>query len=324
MTAGLVAIAGHREAMTRLRGFLAEDRLPHALIFCGPSGIGKATVARALTAALFCRSQTRDDDVGCGTCGPCLKVRENHHPDYVQVELLPEKTRISVDQIREVCGFLALTPLEARLKVALIDDAALMNEAAANALLKTLEEPSAGTLLILSTSRPGSLLPTIRSRCQVMRFFPLQREELLQVARQTPTLAGIDGETLEEAIYLAEGSASRLLQLCTGELKDYIKRFRTDMDNLPQRHLADLCVTAAYWGDRERFPFAQTFLMAWFRDRIQATISGWRTEGSETRVLNLIRKSRDLFAQAEEFNLNRQMVLETLFIHLARWQGASF
>ncbi|MBF0152271.1 MAG: DNA polymerase III subunit delta' [Magnetococcales bacterium] len=323
---GFDAIAGHREAIVRLQGYLAAGHVPHALLFSGPTGIGKATVIQAFVAALFCQQYAGKVSPvvrsACGACTPCRKIAGEHHPDLVRVALLPEKTRIAVEQIRDVCAFLALTPLEAELKVAIVDDAALMNETAANALLKTLEEPPASSLLILNTSRPGSLLPTIRSRCQAVRFFPLQPEELSQVAARN--LAEVDPEALKEAIELAEGSAHRLCQLCTGDLKELKQRFRDDMEQLPRRHLADLCVMAGYWGDRERFPFAQTFLMAWFRDTIRATLPRWRAGSPEARVLDLARQSREMFLRVEEFNLNRQMALEALLIHLARWQGAPF
>ncbi|MBF0176129.1 MAG: hypothetical protein HQL63_04675 [Magnetococcales bacterium] len=348
-TPGFESICGHREALARLQGFLQSGRVPHAMIFSGPSGIGKASVACAFAAALFCHQQTRSGaGMGCSGCGRCERCRTIHdkvmggyHPDLVRVGLLSAsgdgreaedagsgeklKTRIVVEQIRELCSFLALTPLEAGCKVAIVDDAALMNEGAAHALLKTLEEPPPGSLLVLNTRRLGALLPTIRSRCQMIRFFPLSREELMQVASRQ--LADMDQETRDEAINHAEGSVSRLIQLCTSDFKELKDRFYLDMEKLPRCSLAALCEIAAFWTHKkqpERFLLAQAFLMAWFRDNIRESVSCWQTGGSAILALDLGRKSREMFRQAETFNLNRQMVMETLLIHLARWRGASF
>ncbi|MBF0425155.1 MAG: DNA polymerase III subunit delta' [Magnetococcales bacterium] len=318
------AIVGQEEGVARLSGLLTSGRLPHALLFSGPTGVGKATTARALVAALFC---TRLGDAsnhpgsGCGHCRPCLKIAGEQHPDWVQITLQPDKTRIAVEQIRDLRAFLTLTPLEARLKVALIDDAALMNEAAANALLKTLEEPPPASSLILCTSRPGILPPTIRSRCQQIRFFPLRPEALRQVAqRKFPDL---DADTLSTAVELAAGSVGLLHRLCGGDLREWHAHFLADMERLPHARLADLSTLAAYWSDRERFAFVQTFLMAWFQATIRSRLSRWQPGGAESRILDLARQSRETLAQVETFNLNRQMALETVFIHLGRWLGAS-
>ncbi|MGB1109732.1 MAG: DNA polymerase III subunit delta' [Gammaproteobacteria bacterium] len=146
-----------------------QGRLAHGLLLCGPAGVGKRMLAKELVASLLCLSPS-DDLEACGQCERCALVAAGSHPDLRQ--LLPEEDSkvLKVDQVRELTAFLSLTSQFSGWKIALIDPADWMNENAANALLKTLEEPGEGTLLLLISDRPASLSATIRSRCQRIDF----------------------------------------------------------------------------------------------------------------------------------------------------------
>ncbi len=137
------------------------ERLPHALLISGPPGIGKRQFAERLAIRLVC-----EHEAACGTCRACRLAAGGNHPDILAVRAAEGKTEITVDEARALNQFLVLTPHLAPRRVALIVDADRLNRSASNALLKTLEEPAAGSYLLLVSDAPARLLPTIRSRCR--------------------------------------------------------------------------------------------------------------------------------------------------------------
>lgn len=191
-------------------------RLPHGLLFEGPGGVGKFLTAKRLALGLFCSGGPGDP---CGVCGPCKRVtsgdRRGNHPDLHIVDPVEEEQEwIKVDRIAEregggesVESFLGLRPQEGGWRIVLVRDAERMNPSAQNALLKTLEEPGDGTLLVLVTHRPERLLDTIKSRCVRMRFPRLSAEETTRIVRAK----GLD-----------DASAARLSRICSGSPGDAI------------------------------------------------------------------------------------------------------
>ncbi|MFN7973764.1 MAG: DNA polymerase III subunit [Acidobacteriota bacterium] len=171
----LAALHGNLPAREMLSRLLEQGRLPHALCLTGPTGVGKRTVALALARVLMCRREASDD---CD-CIPCMKIGKGIHPDVRTI--VKDGTMLKIDQMRELTRLVRLKPYEADVKLFIVDDADLMNEEAGNALLKTLEEPPPGTYLVLTTARPDVLLPTIRSRCRIVRFQPLPRREVASI-----------------------------------------------------------------------------------------------------------------------------------------------
>jgi len=147
-----------------------DNNLPHAILLTGVEGIGKQEFARQLSQGLLCQ-QPADNGEACGECKSCLLLNAGTHPDLL--EIVPEEAgkAIKVDQVRQVTEFSSLSSFSNGYKVIVICPAESMNKASANSLLKTLEEPSAQTILLLVSSSPQQLLPTVRSRCQQV-FFP--------------------------------------------------------------------------------------------------------------------------------------------------------
>lgn len=155
----------HAAACDRLSAALASGRLAHGLLLQGPAGVGKGRFASALAAALLCTGRG-DRLEACGACAECHLSIAGTHPDVHWVRPLEDKKSIGVDQIREACEKLGMTSMRRGYRIAIVEPADWMTTAAQNALLKTLEEPAARTVIVLVTARPSQLLATLRSRCQ--------------------------------------------------------------------------------------------------------------------------------------------------------------
>ncbi len=153
-------------ARERLETALAGGRLPHALLLHGPEGVGKERFAAVIASGLLCRQRAPHSILPCGHCSECSLSRAGSHPDLYWLRRPDERKSIGIDAVRETCEQLAMTSLRGGHRVAVLLPAQAMTVSAQNALLKTLEEPAPRTLLVLVTSRPSGLLPTLRSRCQ--------------------------------------------------------------------------------------------------------------------------------------------------------------
>jgi DNA polymerase III subunit delta' len=202
MTSALAEIRGQALAVDLLDRALGEDRLAGAYLFAGPDGVGKARTAEALVAALLCESRPP-----CAVCDRCRKRAAGVHPDRIEIRLPDDKKEIPVGAIRELQARLVYPPHEGLRRAILIHDAECLSVSAANALLKTPEEPPSRTHFILTSSAPHALLPTIRSRCQLVRFAPLSSADLTAIC----LAAGASPEAATVAAALAGGSASRAL-----------------------------------------------------------------------------------------------------------------
>jgi DNA polymerase-3 subunit delta' len=171
---------------------MQRDRVASSYLFTGEDGIGKRLAAFEFAKALNCQQPVRGlgGPDSCGTCPSCRKYDAGTHPDFALIE--PEGSMIKVEHIRRLEETLSLRALEARYKAAIVDNAELMNESAANAFLKTLEEPAPGTVIILVSSRPDRLPQTIRSRCSRINFTPLSPDDCARVigkaAEKSPAL----------------------------------------------------------------------------------------------------------------------------------------
>ncbi|MFP3897188.1 MAG: DNA polymerase III subunit delta' [Anaerolineales bacterium] len=153
---------GHEWAVEYLRGAIQTEHISHAYLFTGPANIGKTHLAKEMAAALNCLG----DDPPCGTCSACIRTQAQTHPDVTLVK--PENRRLRIDQVRELQHALSLSPVEGRWRVCIITDFQQATRQAANALLKTLEEPPSNVVLLLTATDADLLLPTIVSRCQVL------------------------------------------------------------------------------------------------------------------------------------------------------------
>lgn len=169
-------IIGHRATLEPLLQAAKAGRLAPTLLFSGPSGIGKRFAARALAQALVCEKP--EEALPCGVCGPCTRVEKGASESTF--EYAPETAQLKIEQARDILSRLSLQRV-GRARVIVIDQAHAMNPQAANALLKALEEPPEGTYFVLVTPLASAVLPTIRSRSQLVRFRPLSQDEITQI-----------------------------------------------------------------------------------------------------------------------------------------------
>jgi DNA polymerase-3 subunit delta' len=162
-------IMGQERAVRFLKQVIAREKMPHAYLFVGIPGVGKTTTALALAQAINCRNPVQGEP--CGRCPCCRQVESGNFPDLELIE--PEGQNIKIEQIRQLDRTFGFKPLSGRYRVSVIRQAETMTLEAANAFLKTLEEPPPGNMLILNVTEPLNLLPTIVSRCQKVAFRPL-------------------------------------------------------------------------------------------------------------------------------------------------------
>lgn len=197
-------IIGHEWAVEFLRRSIAANRLAHAYLIGGPEGVGKALLALRLAQALNCESAGVDP---CLRCPACRRIERGNHPDVriagmatqaasAKAEDAARQKELKIDTVREWQRDVMLKPYEGRRRVFILHDAEKLNEAASNAMLKTLEEPPPYATLILVAHTAGSLLPTIVSRCQLLRLRPLPRAQVARALREKYNLTAGDAELL--------------------------------------------------------------------------------------------------------------------------------
>ncbi|MCQ4347860.1 DNA polymerase III subunit delta' [Pseudomonas stutzeri] len=228
----------------------------HAYLLHGPTGIGKRALAERLTRLLLCAAP--QDDEACGRCKACLLLHAGTHPDYF--ELLPEEPDkpIKVDQVRELVEFVARTAQLGGRKLVVLEPAEAMNLNAANALLKSLEEPSGDTVLLLVSHQPSRLLPTIRSRClQQACPTPTSAQALTWLAAQLPEL---EPAVQQRLLALAAGSPLRALQLHDAGVLDQRALVEEGIRKLLKQQAAPAELAEAW----KQIPLA--LLLDWFCD----------------------------------------------------------
>lgn len=210
----IARLVGNGRVADALRRALARGRLPHALLFAGPEGVGKRTFALELARAATCLAPVGGD--ACDACESCVRSAAGEHPDIRLFE--PDGAFVKIAQVRELSREAAFRPYEGPRRVLIVDDAHRLRDEAANALLKTLEEPPPTTVIVLVTDQPYALPETIRSRCQTFRFSTLASEEIeafLAERLRRPT---------EETRLLARVASGRIGKALATDLSVYRER----------------------------------------------------------------------------------------------------
>ena len=339
-------IIGQEKALNILKGCIAKNRIPHALVFAGDEGIGKRLAAINFAKALNCRKTagTDGDDLfslgeedasqpsgaeeveACDKCPSCRKIATGNHPDIFIIEPEGDAGQITVAAIRQLEEALSYKPYEGGWKIAIIDNADRLNPSAANAFLRTLEEPAPQSILILISSRPDMLLSTILSRCRRINFSPLPIETMSNL--------------LEKKFGQSEGSDSALLSLLSGGRPGYALNenliARRDWSfNIFKQMLGNI---EEAWDDRdameEWFDWGQLLL----RD-----IAVYKATGNADFIINkdlvdeiaaisegavlkdILKLARELYNIKKKlnFNLNKQLTLNYTNLLIRKMLGRS-
>ena len=247
------AIIGHHQILKQLYHAIASDRVAGAYLFVGVANVGKETVALNFAKSINCRMS---GEGACGTCLSCRKADDGNHPDLQIIR--PSGAWIKIDQIRELQKRIIYRPLEGVRKVYILAEAERMNLEAANCLLKTLEEPPADSVLILLTTNLDALLPTIRSRCQIIPFHSLVISEL---AGHLVERFDIDESQALRVATTAGGAVGKSLTL----LQDGAS-FEEDIPEIMiANNRLDAFRIAEKWTQQ---PEALDHLVTWYRDLV--------------------------------------------------------
>ena len=236
-----------------------NDRLPHAIMLAGPAGLGKRHLARVLAQFTLCASPRAES--ACGKCKSCELNRAGTHPDFRVVAPAEPGKAIRVDDIRQLAESQGKTAQQSGFKVVILEPAEAMNINAANALLKTLEEPAARTLLLLVSDAPSAVLPTIRSRCQIRSLAIPPAEQSLHWL--TPLVSGTDYNA-RELLAIARGAPLAARDLMQGDELETRRQWQDDIIQLSLGQ-TDAIAVAAKWQSGD-VAAEVNWLIGWLHD----------------------------------------------------------
>lgn len=324
-------LLGHADIERNLLDLYNSDRMPHALVFTGPQGIGKATMAYRFTRFLL-KNGLKDDSQSSmfgETPAPTSldvsiedqafrRVANNAHPDLFTTEKKFDdakgvyKDTLDVEEIRKIAPFLRMTSSEGGWRIVIADDADSMSRSAQNALLKILEEPPKNSILILIAHRAGALIPTIRSRARFINFLPLTNAEMKDLLkRKNPSMTATYVDTLTN---LSKGSFGKALQYDESEAVETLNKLSRILENAPDWHWVELHKLA----DTLSGPGSDNAFKT-FEELLQWTLR----ENARTRA-----RGTALSAQAHNFLKNSSLeqllkICENLEEHFGRSDGAN-
>jgi DNA polymerase-3 subunit delta' len=315
----------HASAIAQLRQAWSANRLPHAILVQGADGLGTESFAAWLSAAVLCDKSVDGALEVCGSCASCALIKAGTHPDQYWVAPEEDKTQLSVDQVRAACEKLSKTSFRQGYKVAIIEPAHQMTPGAANSVLKTLEEPSKGSLLMLLTSRPSGLLPTVRSRCQKLTITrPSTAEAMAWLQNEagkavSPALLEFSGGAPLKALAYADGAFDSLNQHMQKSLRDLLAG-DADVTQVAAEWEKDALIDRLVWLDLWLSALARTAI-AGTDDRV--TFPGGPAHlPSPSRPLNIsalysmVDRTRALKAQLARTALQRELAVESWLIAL--------
>lgn len=302
-------LLGQQRAKALLGRSLASGRIAHAYLFRGPDGVGKKLFAAAMAQALNCRES--GPEVGCGYCVSCKKYISGNHPDY-HVET-PEKGAIKIGRVREITKSLTYPPYESLRRVVVMEDVHTMRAEAANSLLKTLEEPPEDNVLILTAETSKNVLSTIRSRCQVIPFFPLRQEETVKILREN---CGVGEDESKLLARLSEGSPGSALVLQKTSMIDTWQRAVTILEDpagKKDENVGVILQLAEQVAElKENLSAFLGLLRLWLRDALVAQKDSERNCEKIFARLAAIDQAEQQLAR----NCNRALVCEILLFRL--------
>ena len=322
---------GHQQSIAFLQSAVTHERLAHAYLFHGEEAIGKRLTAIRLAQALNCERPPEADGLdSCGVCRSCQQIEARIHPDFFVIEPDPEQAtqQIKIEQVREIEHQIMYRPLIGERKICLIDDADRMTIGAANALLKTLEEPPAHSLFLVISSRPAALPATIRSRCQALRFTTpartqveaaliLNAKSLPQTRDSSPSSAkAVSGKPLLADVKDTRARQQQLVDLVRPQSLQSIGSILSSAEAIAKgNHAQDMLAWLARWirdlvliqvgGDRDQILYLDDL----------ATLEAYAKQADTDSLLALLREI-ELTEQRATRHLNLHMALEMILLRL--------
>jgi len=326
-------LLGHNWVVTSLSRDILTGRLRHAYLFAGPAGVGKRTLATAFIQAILCE---RGQGEPCGECRSCQLIARGAHPDVITIAPIVSgkiiKTeKIGVDRIRELIRALSLKPVEAKRRVALLTNFETANDEAANAFLKTLEEPPGEAMLLLTTDQMDALLPTILSRCEIVILRPVPSVEIQHALMERWQ---IPAERAELLAHLSGGRLGWAVSAATAEevLERRAEQLHKLRELLSAPRTTRFAFAEALARDREALKETLDLWLGWWRD-VMLTASAAETQPIHIDQTEGLRRAAeaiglDSAAQAVEAvqrtisilarNANARLALEVLLLDLPR------
>jgi DNA polymerase III subunit delta' len=324
-------IIGHQLTIASLQTAVAQQRLAHAYLFHGEAAIGKRSTALCFAQALNCERPSPTEAIdACGLCRSCRQIEARTHPDFFVIEPDSELAtpQIKIEQVREIEQQIMYRPLIGERKICLIDEADRMTIGAANALLKTLEEPPGHSLFLLITSRPAALPATVRSRCQSLRFATPARtqvEAALILKRENPPA---------DARLLAIISEGRIGQALSSDAKETRAQLKEILDLVRPQTLQSITAVlsaAEAIAKADRAPAILSWLARWIRDLVLLQVGGaldqllyiddlstletYARQAGTDALLDLLQDIEKTEQQATR-HLNLHMALENILLRL--------
>jgi DNA polymerase-3 subunit delta' len=304
-----------------LAGALNRKRVASAYLFLGPEGVGKFTMANRFAKALLCDTRKFPP---CEQCRSCRQVETRTHPDLHFLQVETEEKQVKVEQVRAFQERLSYRSFQGGMKVGIIEETERLTNQAMNALLKTLEEPTPDTVLILTCANRSRLLPTVVSRCQILRFPPVSREKLVAYLSEDKGLARERASLLAN---LAEGSLNRLSEL--EHSLEQRKKFLTRWLELRSSNPGEIFAAVQSFFARNQ-EHSMNFLINWYRDLLRVKLNQpqefnpdfeleLKTEAERYSMRQLL-ESLELLLELEQeinvFKLQPQTAGERIFLKL--------
>jgi DNA polymerase-3 subunit delta' len=322
-------LIGHEWAVDMLKKHVAKGTTRHAYLFCGPPGLGRHTLALRFAQALNCQNPV-DAGIPCGRCRDCKQIESMQHVDLTVLQADSEGGVLKVDQIRDTRRIMNLKPYQSKYRVAIFLRFQEANDNAANALLKTLEEAPSYAVLILTADNPEQLLPTIVSRCEVLRLRPLSIDEI----KRDLESRGVESGWARLIAHISSGRPGYARRLIESEslLEKREERLNDLLNLLPASRVEKFAYAEKLSKDKDTMRQAILFWLSYWRDVML------RTAQAETPLVNVdrnveiediasrmdlssarrvVRGLEDVLEKMER-NVNSRMLAEVLLLDLPK------